>query len=675
MILAGCGRAPERSAKVTETTPHDVDLAGMDRSVQPGDDFFRYANGAWFDQEEIPADRSSAGVFSTLAEQARERTRQLLEGAANAQPGSNDRKIGDFYTSYMDENAIEASGVQPLKEPLAAIAKIADRRALAEWIGRSLRADVDPLNATNFQTDQVFGLWVSQDFNDPSRYLPFLLQGGLGLPDREYYLDKSSRMDAIRSSYRAHIKTMLQLAGVDNADARSARVFDVESRIAGVHWTLVQSEDITRTNNPWARQDFSRKAPGLDWSAFFTAAGLTDAPTIVVWQPDAIAGISALAARLPLEAWRDYLTFAFINHNADQLPRAFVEQRFAMYGKVLSGTPQLRERWKRAVDATTAALPEAVGQVYVARYFPPSAKARLQAIVKDLQQAFAKRIDALTWMDPKTKANAKAKLASLIVGIGYPDKWRDYSALEIVRGEAFANASRAELFEYRRNVAKLGQPVDRTEWWIAPQVVNALNLPVQNALNFPAAILEPPFFDAAADVPVQYGSIGGIIGHEVSHSFDDSGSQFDATGRLANWWTADDLAHFKSAAAALVKQYDGYQPFPDLHVNGQQTLGENIADLAGLAAAFDAYRLAGGTQAGPSRNGLTDDQRFFISFAQSWRAKRREAALRRQVQTDGHAPDEYRADTVRNIDAWYQAFDVMPGQRLYLDHDARVRVW
>jgi predicted metalloendopeptidase len=482
-------------------------------------------------------------------------------------------------------------------------------------------------------------------------------------------------MDTIRSSYRAHIKTMLQLAGVDNVDARSARVFDVESRIAAAHWTRVQSEDISRTNNPWAREDFSKKAPGLDWSAFFGAAGLEHAPTVVVWQPEAIAGISALAARLPLEAWRDYLTFAFINHNANELPRAFVEQRFAMYGKVLSGTPQLLERWKRAVDATSSAMPEAVGRVYVERYFPATSKAKLQAIVKNLQQAFEKRIDALTWMDPKTKANAKAKLASLIVGIGYPDKWRDYSALEIVRGEAFANAYRAEVFEYRWNVAKLGQPVDRTEWWIAPQVVNALNLPVQNALNFPAAILEPPFFDASADVPVQYGAIGGIIGHEISHSFDDSGSQFDASGRMANWWTPDDLAHFKAAAAALVKQYDAYQPFPDLHVNGQQTLGENIADLAGLAAAFDAYRVARGTQAGSDRDGLTDDQRFFISFAQSWRSKRREPSLRQQVQTDGHAPDEFRADTVRNIDEWYAAFNVTPGQRLYLASDARVRVW
>jgi putative endopeptidase len=673
-----CGRASEESqATATKAEQHDVDRAGMDRSVNPGDDFFRFANGAWLNKTEIPPDRSSIGVFSVLSEQALQRTRELLEKAtANPQPAApDDRKIGDYYASYLDESAIEAKGIEPLADALKTIAAIGDRRALADWIGRNLRADVDPLNATNLHTDHVFGLWVSQDFNDPTRYVPYLLQGGLGLPDRAYYLDKSPRMEAIRSAYRSHIKAVLKLAGVDDVDARAARVFDLEERIANVHWTRVESEDVLRANNPWTREDFSRKAPGLDWSTFFAAAGLKDAPTFIVWQPSAIAGLSALIARQPLDAWRDYLTFSFVNRHTGFLPRAFVEEGFALYGKVLAGTPQLRDRWKRAVDAASDAMPEAVGRIYAQRYFPPQAKARLQTIVKDLQTAFARRIDNLTWMDPKTKANAKAKLGTLIIGIGYPDTWRDYSKLEIVRGDAFGNAWRAELFDYQRNLAKLGQRVDRTEWWIAPQTVNALNLPVQNALNFPAAILEPPFFDPAADTPVQYGSIGGIIGHEVSHSFDDQGSQFDATGKLANWWTQEDLAHFKAAAAKLVEQYNGYQPFSDMHVNGQQTLGENIADLAGLSAAFDAYRAAVGNGGKRVRDGLTDDQRFFISYAQSWRSKAREPALRQRIQTDGHAPDEYRADTVRNLDAWYDAFGVKPSQRLYLAPDARVRVW
>jgi putative endopeptidase len=682
VILASCqcGRTSDRSPVGEAAHPdaaHDIDLAGMDRSALPGDDFFRFANGTWLKNTEIPPDRSSAGVWSVLIERAAERTHDLLERAAlgSAPAGSDERKIGDYYASYMDEAEIESKGVRPISDSLKAIAAIPDRRALAEWIGRSLRTDVDPLNATNLHTDRVFGLWVSQDLNDPGRYAPYLLQGGLGLPDREYYLDTSPRMEAIRSSYRSHIAAMLKLAGEDDAETRSARVFGLEERIAAVHWTRTESEDVLKANNPWRREDFARRAPGLDWTTFFDAAGLKDAPAFIVWQPGAVTGIAALLAEQPLNVWRDYLAFEVINHNAGVLPKAFVEQRFAFYGKVLAGTPQLRDRWKRAVDSTSRALPEAVGKLYVQRFFPPEAKARVQAIVKDLVAAFGRRIDSVTWMNPKTKASARAKLTTLTVGIGYPDTWRDYSKLEIVRSNALMNDWAAELFDYRHDIGKLGQPVDRTEWWIAPQTVNALNLPVQNALNFPAAVLEPPFFDPAADAAVQYGSIGTIIGHEVSHSFDDQGSQFDATGRLANWWTPDDLAHFKAASATLVAQYGAYRPFPDLHVNGQLTLGENIADLAGLRAAYDAYRLSHGGRPASPRGGFTDDQKFFISFGQNWRGKTREPALRDQILTDGHAPDEYRADTVRNIDAWHQAFDVKPTQRLYLPPDDRVRVW
>jgi putative endopeptidase len=657
---------------------HGLDLAGMDRSVSPGDDFFRFTNGAWARATQIPPDRASYGVGSILDEEALQRTRGLLEAASasKAPAGSDERKIGDYYAAYMDERGIEERGVAPLKSLLGSVAAISDRRGLAEWIGRSLRADVDPLNATNFETDHVFGLWISQDFNHPDQYSPYILQGGLGMPDRQYYLDPSPRMEAIRTSYRAHIAAMLKLAGTAEADAKAARVFDLERRIAQVHATRTDSEDVLKANNPWKREEFATRAPGIDWPALFNAAGLGGAPMFIVWQPGAITGIAALAGNQPLEAWRDFLAFHVVDHYAGVLPRAFVNERFAFHGKTLSGTPQLRDRWKRAVDSTSFALGEAVGKMYVQRYFPPRAKEQAAAMVRDIVTAFGRRIDGLAWMTPKTRASAKAKLSTLKVGIGYPDRWRDYSKLEVVRGgDAFTNLYKAELFDYQYNLGKLGQPVDRSEWAMTPQTVNAVNLPVQNALNFPAAILQPPFFDPAADAAVNYGSIGAVIGHEISHSFDDQGSQFDATGRLANWWTPDDFAHFKAASERLAAQYDAYRPFPDAHVDGHQTLSENIADVAGLSVAYDAYRLSLHGRPGPALQGFSGDQRFFISFAESWREKTREAALRQQLLTDGHAPDEYRADTVRNIDAWYDAFQVKPGQALYLAPGARVRVW
>jgi putative endopeptidase len=679
LISWQCGRDRKGPPGGTASLPaaHGVDLAGMDRSAPPGDDFFRFANGAWLQATEIPPDRSSASVGSVLIDQAQQRTREMLEGAASggAAAGSIERKIGDYYASYMDEAAIDARGLDPMRALLSVIAAISDRHSLAAWIGRSLRADVDPLNATNFHTDHVFGLWVSLDFNDPTRYAPYLLQGGLGMPDRDYYVDGSARMETIRSSYRAHIAAVMKLAGIPDAGAKAARVFGLERRIAGVHWTRTESEDVSKANNPWTREDFDRRAPGMDWGAFCDAAGLTRARVFMVWQPSAITGIAALAGTEPLETWRDYLTFELIDHHAGVLPAPFVEERFAFYGKVLTGTPQLRPRWKRGVDSTNAALGEAVGKLYVQRFFPAEAKAQVEAMVRTIVDAFGRRIDSLTWMNPATRASARTKLGTLLVGIGYPDKWRDYSRLDIQRGDPFSNDWRSELFEYEYNRNKLGHPVDRSEWAMTPQTVNAVNLPVQNALNFPAAILQPPYFDPAADAAITYGAIGATIGHEISHSFDDQGSQFDATGRFKNWWTPDDLAHFRSASAKLVAQYDAYRPLPDQHVSGQLTLSENIADLAGLSAASDAYRLSRGDRPPPGIQGFTGDQAFFLSFAQSWRGKSREAALRQQILTDGHAPDEYRADTVRNIDPWYQAFDVKSGQRLYLEPGNRIRVW
>src|SRR5579885_929070 len=540
-----------------------IDLAGMDHSIRPGDDFFSYANGTWVRNTPIPPDRAAYGLGAILTEKTTRENREIMEQAAagNAPAGSEERKIGDYYASYMDEAGIEARGIAPLKAEIAAIAAIADKKALAAYLGGTIRADVDALNNTDFYTDHIFGVWITIGLNDATRNEPYLLQGGLGMPDREYYLSSDPHMAADRAAYIRHISNVLKLAGVADAAARAQAIFDLEKKIAAAHASRVDSEDVHKANNPWRREDFAKKAPGLDWNAFFAAAGLGDQPVVIVWQPHGIVGEAALVASEPLDVWKAWLTFHLIDHNANVLPKAFVAERFDFYGKTLSGTPQLQDRWKRAVAATNNALGFAVGKLYVAKYFPPSSKAQIQAMVDQLKAAFAKRIDALAWMAPETKAKAKAKLQTLIVGVGYPDKWRDYSALTVVRGDALGNFERAELFEYRRNLAKLHQPVDRSEWWMNPQLVNAVNLPLQNALNFPAAILQPPFFDPKASAAVNFGSIGATIGHEISHSFDDQGSQFDSLGRLDNWWTSQDFAHFRGAAEQLAKQYDGYCPF------------------------------------------------------------------------------------------------------------------
>ena len=678
-LFAACtpnakGAAP---APAPDSRPTGLDLAGLDRTVAPGDDFYAYANGAWLQRTEIPADRSSWGSAVMLIELTARRTGDLITEAAGPKgAGDSDaRKIGDYYKSFLDEEGIEAKGLAPLRPALDRIAGIRDAAGLARALGGTLRADVDVLNNTHLQTDNLFGLWVAQDFDDPSRYSPFLLQGGLGMPDRDYYLDPSARMAGIRSKYQAHIEKVLELAGVAGARERAARIFDLERRLAQAHSSRVDSQSVEKGNNHWTRQDFDRRAPGLDWQAFFSAAGLDRQRDFVVWQPAAVTGISALVRGQSLEVWKDYLTFHAVDRLAAFLPKAFVEEQFAFAGRALAGTPTLRDRWKRAVSATDEALGDAVGRLYVARYFPPAEKARAEEMVRNLIAAFGKRIDGLSWMAPETKEKAKAKLTVLKVGVGYPDKWRDYSRLEVIAGDALGNAQRSALFEYRWNLEKLGRPVDRSEWVMNPQLVNAVNLPAMNALNFPAAILQPPFFDPTRPEVMDYGAAGAVIGHEISHSFDDEGALFDSTGRLANWWREDDFAHFKAASTRLVQQYDGYRPFADLAISGKLTLGENIADVAGLATAYDGYRISLGGKEAPSVQGFSGDQQFFLSFAQSWRRKVREPLERQLILTDGHAPDQYRAATVRNVDAWYAAFAVKPGQALFLAPGERVRVW
>jgi len=651
-----------------------IDLAGIDKNVKPGDDFFAYANGTWDKTTEIPVDRSSWGSNGELAEVTDKRVAELIQSAASAK-GVEAKKIADYYASYMDEAGIEAKGITPLTPAFERIAAIADRKALSAYLGSTLRADVDVLNNTNLRTDNLFGLWVAADLNTPTRYSPMLLQGGLSLPNREYYLSVTPRMEGIRKAYVAHIAKVLSLAGVADAEAKAARILALETAIAKTHGSLVDAEDPEKGNNPWTRPEFDAKAKGIDWWAYFRAAGLSEQKRFVVWQPQAVTGEAALVGSEPLDTWKDYLTFHLIDRNSGLLPKAFVEERFAFYSQTLSGTPALAARWKRGVGSTNGALGEAVGKLYVAKYFPPADKAAVQTMVKNLLVAFGKRIDALDWMSPATKKEAHAKLAALKVGVGYPDHWKDYTDLKVVRGDAIGNAWRASLFDYHQKIARLGRPVDRGEWVMNPQLVNAVNLPVLNALNFPAAELQPPHFDPNAPSAVNYGAVGSIIGHEISHSFDNGGALFDSHGRLRNWWTPADFAHFKASGAALAKQFDGYHPFPDASVNGEQTLGENIADVAGLSAAYGGWKLSLHGKAPPERQGLSGDQQFFLAFAQSWRSKAREASLRQQLLTDGHAPAQYRALTVRNIDAWYAAFAVKPGEALYLAPDQRVKVW
>ncbi len=656
---------------------HGIDLAGMDRSVKPGDDFYGYANGTWIKQTTIPADRATNGPGELLIDKTREQVRTLIQDAAKVNPahGSDAQKVGDYYASYLDETGIEKKGLAPTKPELAKIGAIADRKSLSSYLGSTLRNDVDALNSTNFYTDHVFGIWVSQAFSDPAHNVPYILQGGLGMPDREYYLDPSPSMAKLRDAYKTHIANVLKLAGIAEAQKKAAAIFAFETDIAKGHATREASEDVHTANNPWKRAAFPKNAPGMDWDAYWSAAGLSGQDDFIVWHPTAVKGISALAASAPLGVWKDYLAFHLIDRTAGVLPKAFTAERFAFYGTALSGTPKNRDRWKRAIDATNDALGEAVGKLYAAKYFPPSSKARIRKMVEELIAAYRVRIGKLAWMSPETKKTALAKLDTLYVGVGYPDTWRDYSSLEVVRGDAFGNAWRASVFEYKRNLAKLHAPVDRKEWSMVPQEVNAVNHPLANTLSFPAAILQAPFFDPAADDATNYGSIGATIGHEISHSFDDQGSQFDAQGRLANWWTPDDLKHFQAASAKLAAQFDAYRPFPDLAVKGKQTLSENIADVAGLSAAHDAYMLSLHGKAAPVIGGLSGDQRFFLAFTQSWREKMRDAALRQEVMTDGHAPAMYRGVTVRNLDAWYPAFGVKPGEKLYLAPADRVQVW
>ena len=683
--LGACAKAPtpatpQPTAKAAPgaAATIGIDTAGLDRAVKPGDDFDEYANGGWRKTAVIPDDRASTGIFLAVFQKAEKRNADLIQGIGKSNPaaGSDARRIADYYAAYMDEAAIEQHGLEPLKPELAKIDAIANAADFARVLGSGLRADVDPLNATDLDTDRLFGLFVTQGLEDPSHNTAYLLQGGLGMPNRDYYLSSDKEMAAFRDQYQTYVAAILKQAGIADGDAKAKAIVALETKIANAQASIVDTEDVHKANNPWPTAEFAKRAPGLDWAAYFDAAGLSKQAQVVAWQSDAIRKLSALTASEPLQTWKDWLAFHAINRNASGLlPKAFDDLNFGFYGHVLNGTPKQRERWKRGIGRVNTDLGDAVGQLYVKQYFPASSKAQVQTMVDNILAAFDDRVGALDWMTPATREKAKAKIATVRVGVGYPDTWRDYSALEIRPDDALGNHARAEEQEYRHQVAKLGAPVDRGEWWMTPQTVNAVNLPLQNALNFPAAILEPPFFDPNADAAANYGAIGAVIGHEISHSFDNIGAEFDAQGRLQNWWTPEDQAHFKAAGQRLVAQYDAYEALPGLHLKGEQTLGENIADVSGLNIAHAAYLKSLGGKPAPVIDGLTGDQRFFLAFAQSWREKTRDAALRAQIVGDGHSPGRFRAQTVRNLDAWYDAFPSQPGEKLYLEPADRVRIW
>ena len=669
IVVAGAAALALAIPSVAGSAPADrpavgafgFDEAGMDRTVKPGDSFYAYANGGWAKTTPIPPDRSNYGAFIALEELSLQRSRDILEAAAKA-PGS---KIGDLYASFMDEAAADAAGVRPLQPTLAGIRAAATRPALAGEMGRLMRIGV----ASPFR----FG--VTQDDRNPDAYIVQARQGGLGLPDRDYYLKPDKAMADARAAYQAYLAKLLALAGEADGEARAQAVVAFETGLAQVQWTRIDSRDAEKTYNVWSRADFEAKAPGFDWPAFLQAAGVEAQSRFLVAQPSAFTGMARLVGETPPRVLQDYLEVHALNAYAPFLSKPFVDADFAFNETTLSGTPQNAERWKRGVNLVKGLMGEALGQEYVAKYFTPATRAAAQALVRNVIAAMDARLQRLAWMAPETRAKARAKLAAFTPKIGYPDKWRDYSALEIRRGDLVGDVMRGRAFEFQRNLDKLGHPIDRGEWGMTPMEVNAYANFGLNEIVFPAAILQPPFFDPHADPAVNYGGIGAVIGHEMSHHFDDQGSKYDAQGRLTNWWTPQDLTRFKALTGALVKQYDAYEPLPGAHVQGALTLGENIADLAGLTAAYDAYKLSLKGRPAPVIDGFTGDQRFYLGWAQVWRRSYREQNLRQRLLTDPHAPSEQRAAVVRNLDPWYAAYQPKPGETLYLAPDQRVRIW
>jgi putative endopeptidase len=643
-----------------------LDLSARDPSVKPGDDFYRYANGHWLDANHIPPDRARWGSFDELEERSQEQVRALIEALpADAPEGSVAQKVGDYYRAYLDTAAIEAAGLTPAQPGLDAIAAARTHEELTRLIGRPDLALRSPLRVA-----------ITTDQKNPDRYIVFITQSGLGMPDRDYYLKDDPVYTQLRAKYQAHVERMLALAGDANAPAEAQTVLDLETHIAQVHWPIAKRRERDLTYNLRTRAEIDQLTPGLPWTALLAASGLESQQQFVVRELDAVQALSVLFVKVPVERWRAYFRYHYLALSSEVLPRAFDDENFDFYGRTLNGQQQQKERWKRAVAALNRDLGEAVGELYVQRYFPPAARQKMIDLVENLRASYASRIAQLPWMTDDTKKVALEKLAAFHPKIGYPDKWRDYSALRIVKGDAFGNATRAAVFDWRRQVDRMGQPTDRGEWGMTPQTINAYYNATFNEVVFPAAILQPPFFDPDADPAVNYGGIGGVIGHEMGHGFDDQGSKSDARGVLHTWWLPADTQAFSSRVDALAAQYNGYTVLPGLNINGRLTLGENIGDLGGLSVSYEAYHRSLRGASAPLLDGLTGDQRFFLSWAQVWRTLSREEQLRTQVMSNPHSPPQFRVNgVVRNVDAWYQAFDVRPGDRLYLPPEERVHIW
>jgi putative endopeptidase len=665
---AGSGAATATAIEAKRLGRWGIDTDGMDTSVKPGTDFFGYVNGTWAKNTPIPADRSSYGGFAVLRDLSEARVRQLVESYPPADPatGGDQAKISALYRGFMDEAAIEKLGAKPLQPALDAIRKAKSKEDIAALMGRS--------NAGFGRS--FFGMGVSDDQKDPDRYTLYMSQSGLGLGDRQMYLDE--KFAPQRERYQAYIAQMLGLAGWPKPAENAAAILALETKIAEAHWTRAESRNRDRTYNPVATAELATKAPGFPWARFLAEAGVESSPRVVLRQDSAFPKMAAIFAAADLDTLKAWQAFHATDQAAPLLSKAFVDAEFEFRSKFLSGQPEQRERWKRGVAYAEAAMGEAIGRDYVQLYFKPDAKAKMDALVANVKAAMRTRLNALEWMGADTRKEALAKLEGFGLKIGYPDKWRDYSGLKIVAGDVFGNAERAAKFEWDYDRARIGQPVDKGEWGMTPQTVNAYYSPVKNEIVFPAAILQPPFFDPDADPAVNYGAIGGVIGHEIIHGFDDQGRKSDGAGLLRDWWTAEDAAKFEAQAAKLGAQYESYEfpQLPGMRINGKVAMGENIGDLGGITIALEAYRRSLGGKPAPVLDGFTGEQRFFMGWAQVWRTLWRDDALRQQLVNGTHSPGQIRAFApLRNVDAWYEAFGVTEKDPLYIAPQDRVRIW
>lgn len=642
-----------------------VDLSNRDEAVKPGDDFFRYASGKWLATFTLPEDKARYGAFDELAVKSENDVKTIIDGfaASPPAPGSNVAKAADFYASWMDEATIEARGTEPLKPYLDEINGITDKAGLLKVIAKVGYAS-------------PFGVGIEADVADPTRYAVWAAQGGLGMPDRDYYLEKSEKYDGYRAAYKTYVTKMFELLG-DPAPAASAEtVIKFETEIAKGHWTQEALRVPDKAFKGMSVADFKKLAPNFDLEQFAKDAGIPAVTSVVAYGDTSVTAGAKLVDSQPIAAWKKYLTFHMASDNAAFLPKAFDDASFEFFSKTLRGVPAKRDRWKRGVTLLDGNMGEALGEAYAAKFFPPESKAKMDELVANLNAALKGRIEKLAWMDEPTRAEALKKLANFEPRIGYPNKWRDYSAMQIDKARLFENIFAARQFEWNRQVARLGGPVDREEWGMNAQTVNAYYNPLMNQITFPAGILQPPFFDANADPAVNYGAIGGVIGHEIGHGFDDQGSAFDANGVQRDWWTADTKAKFLTKTAALNAQYDKYCPLPDACISGALTTGENIGDLGGLIMAYTAYKQSLGGKEAPVLDGLTGDQRFFLAWAQVWRAMSREDNMRNMLATDPHSPPEFRVNgVVPNIDEWYTAFNIQPTDKMYIPPEKRVRIW